>query len=375
MISYLKEDNVFLGGKMIFELLKLCIEKGASDLHFKTGYSPILRIDGSMRPVKEMPVVDHSAFEAMLEAILDDAQLVTFQKHQKLDLGYSFGNCRFRVNLFNDFRGGNAVFRVIPFKHLSFNDIFLPQSGRKLADKHSGLVLVTGATGAGKSTTLSAYISHINSTYNKTIVTVEDPIEYLFENQQSLICQRQVGVDCVSFEEGIRGALKTDCDVLMVGELRNADAVEMTLLAAESGKLVFATLHSNTAIQAIDRFVNLCPKNMHDQILARLASHLCGIVTQTLVPKKSGRGRLAAFEILINTSAIRGLIEDNRIHLISSYLESGSTAGMISLDNSLVDLITSNKVSKDDGLLHANNRGYVKRKVEEFEGIPGDAKK
>ena len=152
MISYLKEDNVFLGGKMIFELLKLCIEKGASDLHFKTGYSPILRIDGSMRPVKEMPVVDHSAFEAMLEAILDDAQLVTFQKHQKLDLGYSFGNCRFRVNLFNDFRGGNAVFRVIPFKHLSFNDIFLPQSGRKLADKHSGLVLVTGATGAGKTT-------------------------------------------------------------------------------------------------------------------------------------------------------------------------------------------------------------------------------
>lgn len=360
---------------MIFELLKLCVEKGASDLHFKTGYAPILRIDGNMRTIKEFPVITFKEFEVMLEAILDDAQLNNFLKHQKLDLGYSFGNARFRVNLFNDFRGGNAVFRVIPFKHLSFNDIFLPTSGRKLADKHSGLILVTGATGAGKSTTLSAFISHINANYTKTIITVEDPIEYLFEDEQSLICQRQVGVDCDTFEDGIRGALKTDCDVLMIGELRNSDAVEMSLLAAESGKLVFATLHSNTAIQAIDRFVNLCPKTMHDQIMARLASHLRGIVTQTLVPKISGRGRLAAFEILLNTSAIKGLIQENRIHLISSYLESGSTTGMISLDNSLVDLITSGKVSKDEGLLRANNRQYVKRKVEEFSPSAGGDKK
>ncbi len=359
---------------MIFELLRLCIQKGASDLHFKTGYAPILRIDGNMRTLKEMPVITHKDFEVMLEAILDDAQLSTFVKHQKLDLGYSFSNARFRVNLFNDFRGGNAVFRVIPFKHLSFDDIHLPQSGRKLADKTSGLVLVTGATGAGKSTTLSAYISHINSTYKKTIITVEDPIEYLFEDEECLISQRQVGVDCVSFEEGIRGALKTDCDVLMVGELRNADAVEMSLLAAESGKLVFATLHSNTAVQAIDRFVNLCPKNLHEQIMTRLASHLQGIVTQTLVPKRNGSGRLAAFEILINTSAIKGLITENRIHLISSYLESGKSSGMLSLDDSLVNLITSGKVNKDEGLLRANNRQYVKRKVEEFSPSSGDKK-
>ena len=359
---------------MIFELLRLCIEKGASDLHFKTGYSPILRIDGNMRPIKEMPVIQHKDFEIMLEAILDDAQLVTFLKHSKLDLGYSFSNARFRVNLFNDFRGGNAVFRVIPFKQLTFNDIGLPQSGRKFADKLNGLVLVTGATGAGKSTTLSAFITHINNTYQKTIITVEDPIEYLFEDNQSLICQRQVGVDCGTFEEGIRGALKTDCDVLMVGELRNVDAVEMTLLAAESGKLVFATLHSNTAVQAIDRFINLCPKNAHQQIMSRLGSHLQGIVTQTLVPKKAGRGRVAAFEILVNTSSVKGLISENRIHLIPSYLESGSSAGMVSLDNSLVELILSNKISKDEGLLKANNRTYVKRKVEEFDQSSGAVK-
>lgn len=360
---------------MIFELMNLCVEKGASDLHFKVGYPPILRIDGTMRPIKDMPVVSFNDFEVMLESILDDLQLVNFIKHRKLDLGYSFQNARFRVNLFNDIRGGNAVFRVIPFKHLSFSDIELPVSGRKLADRAKGIVLVTGATGAGKSTTLSAFITHINTTYYKTVVTVEDPIEYLFEDEMSMINQRQVGVDCLTFEEGIRGALKMDCDVLMVGELRNADAVEMSLLAAESGKLVFATLHSNSAIQAIDRFVNLFPQNLHSQVLGRLSSHLQGVVTQSLVPKKQGRGRIAAFEILINTPAVRGLINENRVHLISSYLESGASSGMVSLDNSLVELVCEGKVDKNEAMLCANNKAYVKRKIEERDGSSGGGAK
>ena len=356
---------------MIFELLNLCIEKGASDLHFKVGYPPILRIDGTMRPIKDMPVASFQDFEIMLEAILDDAQLITFNKNRKLDLGYSFQNARFRVNLFYDFHGGNAVFRVIPFKNLSFSDINMPRSGRKLADKQKGIILVTGATGAGKSTTLSAYITHINNNYQKTIVTVEDPIEYLFEDDRSLISQRQVGVDCNNFVDGIRGALKMDCDVLMVGELRNPEAVEMTLLAAESGKLVFATLHSNTSIQAIERFVNLFPQNLHSQIIGRLASYLQGVVTQVLVPKRQGRGRIAAFEVLLNTPAVRGLITENRINLISSYLESGSSSGMISLDQSLIDLICEGKVDKTEAMMKANHREYVKRKVEQREASGG----
>ncbi|MDN5278701.1 MAG: twitching motility protein PilT [Clostridiales bacterium] len=358
---------------MIFELLNLCIEKGASDLHFKVAYPPILRIDGTMRPIKDMPVITFQDYEIMLEAILDDVQLVNFNRNRKLDLGYSFQNARFRVNLFYDFHGGNAVFRVIPFKNLSFSDIDLPVSGRKLADKQKGIVLVTGATGAGKSTTLSAFITHINSNYQKTIVTVEDPIEYLFEDEKSLINQRQVGVDCANFEEGIRGALKMDCDVLMVGELRNPEAVEMTLLAAESGKLVFATLHSNTSIQAIERFVNLFPQNLHSQIIGRLASHLQGVVTQVLVPRKQARGRMAAFEILLNTPAVRGLITENRINLISSYLESGSSSGMISLDQSLIELICDGKVDKTEAFMRANNRDFVRRKVEEREASGGVA--
>ncbi len=357
---------------MIFELLNLCLEKGASDLHFKAGYPPILRIDGTMRPIKDMPEINFDDYENMLEAILDDAQMVTFLKFKKLDIGYSFQNARFRVNLFNDLRGGNAVFRVIPFKNLSFNDINLPKSGRTLADSPKGCILVTGATGAGKSTTLSTFITHINSAYSKTIVTVEDPIEYLFEDDLSLISQRQVGVDCLNFEDGIRGALKMDCDVLMVGELRNAEAVEMTLLAAESGKLVFATLHSNTALQALERFVNLFPRNLHGQILGRLAGCLQGVVTQTLIPKKQGRGRVAAFEILLNTPAVKGLINENRVHLISSYLESGATSGMRSLDQSLVELIVEKRVSMNDALMRANNPSFVKRKVEEYDGIGGE---
>jgi twitching motility protein PilT len=356
---------------MIFELLNLCLEKGASDLHFKIGYPPILRIDGTMRPIKDMPVVNFEDYENMLEAILDDAQLVTFLKFKKLDLGYSFQNSRFRVNLFNDFHGGSAVFRIIPFHHLSFGDIGLPSSGRKLADKLSGIVLVTGATGAGKSTTLSAFITYLNNSFNKTIVTVEDPIEYLFEDNQSLISQRQVGVDCLNFEDGIRGALQMDCDVLMVGELRNPEAVEMTLLAAESGKLVFATLHSNTSIQAVERFVNLFPRNLHTQIMGRLAGSLQGVVTQTLVPKKQGRGRVAAFEILLNTPAVKGLITENRVHLISSYLESGSSAGMVSLDQSLIDLVLESKVDKKEALMRANNQTLVKRKIEEGQNLGG----
>lgn len=350
---------------MIFELLSLCVEKGASDLHFKVGYSPILRIDGTMRQVKDMPVISYEDYHNMLESILDDVQLVNFQQNRKLDLGYSFQNARFRVNFFYDYHGGNAVFRVIPFTNLSFSDVGLPKSGQRLADRPRGLILVTGATGAGKSTTLSAYISHINRSSRKTIITVEDPIEYIFEDEKCLISQRQVGVDCLSFEDGIRGALATDCDVLMVGELRDSSAVEMTLLAAESGKLVFATLHSNTAIQSIERFVNLFPISMHSQILGRLSSNLQGVITQALIPKKLGRGRVAAFEVLINTPAVRGLIYENRVHLISSYLESGSISGMISLDQSLVELVIDGKVDKNEALLRANSPAYVKRKIDE----------
>lgn len=354
---------------MIFELLKTCLEKGASDLHFKVGYPPILRIDGAMVPLK-MPEITASDYENMLEAILDDYQMTKFIEHKKLDLGISFANARFRVNLFHDYHGGSSVFRVIPFMQLTFDDIALPKAARALINRPFGLILVTGATGAGKSTTLSCFISHILQSMPKTIVTIEDPIEYIFEDGVGLVNQRQVGVDCRSFEEGIRGAMQTDCDIIMVGELREPEAVSITLTAAETGKLVFATLHSNTSLQAIDRFVNLFPQSQHQQILARLSTTLLGIITQTLIPKKSGKGRLAAFELLLALPMIRSLIADNRLHLITSYQETGVETGMITMDQALAALVLQEKISLAEAMAKANNPTTLKKLVEQGAPVP-----
>lgn len=348
---------------MIFELLQLCLEKGASDLHFKVGYPPVLRVDGDMVRLKTKDI-DSADYENMLEGILDDYQLVKFIEHKKLDLGYGFANARFRVNLFHDYHGGSAVFRVIPFMKLTFDDIGIPKHARTLVDKPYGLILVTGATGAGKSTTLSSFITHINNHSNRSVVTIEDPIEYIFEDNMSLISQRQVGVDCRTFEEGITGALNIDSDVIMVGELRNPEAVHMTLTAAECGKLVFATLHSNTAMQGIDRFVNLFPQTQHQQVMSRLGSTLLGILTQSLVPRKQEKGRVAAFELLLGLPMIRGLIMENRIHLIQSYLESGGDTGMCTLDQSLATLVRKGKIEMSEGLARASSPSGFKKQVE-----------
>ncbi len=354
---------------MIFELLKMCLDKGASDLHFKVGYPPILRIDGAMVPLKmhEMVTAD---YENMLEAILDDYQMTKFLEHKKLDLGISFANARFRVNLFFDYHGGSAVFRVIPFMQLTFDDIALPKAARALINRPYGLILVTGATGAGKSTTLSCFISHILQTMTKTVTTIEDPIEYIFEDGLGLVNQRQVGVDCRTFEEGIRGAMQTDCDIIMVGELREPEAVSITLTAAETGKLVFATLHSNTSLQAIDRFVNLFPQSQHPQILSRLSTTLLGIVTQTLIPKKVGKGRLAAFELLLALPMIRSLIADSRLHLIQSYQETGGETGMVTMDQALAALVLAEKISLAEAMAKATNQTALKKLVEQGAPAP-----
>ncbi len=350
---------------MIFKLLKLCIEKGASDLHFKTGYPPILRINGNMHQLTKMQKITRKDFETMLEAILDDSQLNSYRKNKKLDFGYSFSEARFRVNLFKDLHGGNAGFRIIPFKQLTFDYIDLPNSARKFAEKKHGLVLITGSSGSGKSTTLSTYITYINNNFNRTIITIENPIEYIFEDQESLISQRQVGVDCNSFEEGITDAIDSDSDVILISELNGAKEVELALQASESGKLVFASIQGNTSKQAVDRFIKLCPKNMQIQIAARLAINLLGIVSQTLVSKKSEAGRIAAYEVLVNSPFIKNIIAERKLHLIPAQIEANSSLGMISLDSYILNLIQSNIITKEEGISKANNRSFIKRKLEE----------
>lgn len=351
---------------MIYDLLKMCYEIGASDIHFKIGYPPIFRLDGQMMPQTKMKILEPSDFEAMLEAILDDFHMAKFKENKKLDCGYSFGNARFRVNLFYDLHGGSAVFRMIPFMKFDFNDIGLPKVCRSMCERPYGLVLVTGSTGSGKSTTLSCFINHLNSTRAYSILTVEDPNEYYFYDDKSIISQRQVGVDCNSFEEGIQGALRTDIDVIMVGELRSADSANMALSAAECGKLVFTTLHSNTAAQAIDRFVNLFPQQEHHQILGRLSTSLVGIISQSLCVKKNQKGRVAAFEILVGTSTIKGLISEGRVHLIQSYQEAGGETGMCTIDQALATLVLQGQIGMDEALMRCSHQGNLRKIVEQY---------
>ena len=349
---------------MIFELLKLCIEKDASDLYFKTGYPPILRIDGNMQQLTKMPKITRKDFETMLDEILDDSQKTTFLKNHRLDFGYSFSEARFRVNLFNELRGGNAGFRIIPFKELTFDYIGLPLSAHKFADKRSGIVLVTGNSGTGKSTTLSSFITYINSNYLKNIITVESPIEYIFEDNKSMISQRQVGVDCASFEEGIADALHSDCDVIFISDLIDAEEVEMCLQAAESGKLVFAIIQGNSSRQALDRFIKLCPKYSQNQIAFRLAKTLLGTISQTLIAKKSEAGRIAAYEVFINSANSKKIISERKLQLIPSLIDSSSSEGMISLDNYIINLVHSGKITKEEAIAKANSRSVVKQKLE-----------
>ena len=351
---------------MIFELLKLCIEKNASDLHFKTGYPPILRIDGNMLQLVKMPIITKKDFETMLDEILDDSQKAAFLKNQRLDFGYSFSEARFRVNIFKDLHGGNAGFRIIPFKQLSFEYIGLPLSAQNFADKRSGIVLLTGNSGSGKSTTLSTFITYINSNFKKQITTIENPIEYIFEDNKSLIIQRQVGVDCDSFEEGIEDALLSDSDIIFISEIINAKEVELCVEAAESGKLVFAIIHGNSSKQALDRFIKLYPKHQQSQIATRLAKYLLGTISQTLIAKKSETGRIAAFEIFINSSNGKKVLSEKKIHLIPSLIESSSSEGMVSLDNYIIKLVQSGKITKEEGIMKANNRSLVKQKLEVF---------
>ena len=353
---------------MIFELLKMCCEKGASDLHFKVGYPPVLRIDGDMVPSK-WERISGEDYGVMLEAILDDYQLTKLREFRKLDLGIRFANTRFRVNLFYDCNGGSAVFRMLPFPQLSFDGIALPESARNLVERPSGLVLVSGPTGAGMSTTLSTFVTHINEHRNRSIVTFEDPIEYVFEDRLSIVSQRQVGVDCRSFEEGIRGALRTDVDVIVVGEVPDAETAQMTLTAAECGKLVFAAFHGPTSTRSLERFIGLFPKPQQEHVRGRLAKTLLGVTTQHLVPRKVEKSRVAAFEVLLGVPAVRLLIAENRIRQIAPLQENGRESGMCTLDQALARLAVAGEIAVEDGLVCAHDQAAMQRYIDEAGGI------
>ncbi|MHB9025711.1 MAG: PilT/PilU family type 4a pilus ATPase [Armatimonadota bacterium] len=337
------------------QLLTMMMENHASDLHLAVGSPPMMRVDGELRPMP-FPTLTPSPVQTMVYAILTDVQITTFERRLELDFAYSLPKIsRFRVNVLRQRGSIGAVFRTIPEDMPNLDQLKMPPVVREMTGRPRGLVLVTGPTGSGKSTTLAAMIDEINRTRRAHVVTVEDPIEFLHRNNLCVITQREVGADTESFSIALRHVLRQDPDVILIGEMRDLETVSAAVTAAETGHLVFATLHTTSAAQTIERIIDVFPPHQQDQIRSQLSNTLEAIFTQTLLVNIDGHGRSCAMEILICTPAIRNLIREGKVHQMPSVLQASAKYGMQTLDQSLKQLVLNRKVSLEEAILKASN--------------------
>lgn len=333
-------------GVRITDLLRIVLDRQASDLHLTAGTAPVLRLHGRLIRLDEYGRLDPPAIRQMIYSILTQRQRERFEENLELDTSYSLpGQARFRVNVYLQRDAVGAAFRLIPVEIRSIRELGLPQVMEQFAHFPRGLVLVTGPTGSGKSTTLAALIDLINKERDVHIVTVEDPIEFLHRHQKSVVNQREVGSDTKSFSSALRHALRQDPDVILVGEMRDLETISTALTAAETGHLVFATLHTQDAPQTIDRVVDVFPPHQQQQVRVQLASSLQAITTQQLLPTRDGMGRVVAAELLVATPAIRALVREAKTHQIYSAIQAGGRYGMQTMDQSLADLVRLGKIS------------------------------
>jgi twitching motility protein PilT len=335
----------------LYDLLKMMVEMKGSDLHITTGSSPRLRIDAKLVPI-DHPALSPADTKALCYSVLTDAQKHRFEENNELDLSFAIkGISRFRANIFMQRGAVAGAFRLIPFEIKSFKDLGLPEIMNEILKKSSGLVLVTGPTGCGKSTTLAAMVDRINSEKSAHIITVEDPIEYLHLHKKCLINQREVTTDTKSFKDALRYILRQDPDVVLIGEMRDLETIEAALTVSETGHLTLATLHTNSAAQTINRIIDVFPPHQQEQIRAQLSMVLEGILAQQLIPKKSGQGRILALELLIPNPAIRNLIREDKVHQIYSMMQTGQAKfAMQTMNQSLFELYTKNLISFDDAV-------------------------
>ena len=330
----------------ITELLAFSAKQGASDLHLSSGLPPMIRVDGDVRRVN-LPAMEHKQVHALIYDIMNDKQRKDYEEFLETDFSFEApGVARFRVNAFNQNRGAAAVFRTIPSKVLSMEDLGLGEVFRNIADVPRGLVLVTGPTGSGKSTTLAAMMDYLNSTKYQHILTVEDPIEFVHESKKCLINQREVHRDTHGFNEALRSALREDPDIILVGELRDLETIRLALTAAETGHLVFGTLHTTSAAKTIDRVVDVFPAEEKSMVRSMLSESLQAVISQTLL-KKIGGGRVAAHEIMLGTPAIRNLIREDKVAQMYSAIQTGGSIGMQTLDSCLKGLLAKGLISRD----------------------------
>lgn len=335
----------------LHQLLKAMIEKGASDLHITTGSPPQLRIDGELVPLRVPPLTPVDT-KQLCYSILTDAQKHKFEEENELDLSFGVKSlARFRANLFMQRGAVAAAFRTIPFKILSFLELGLPPVINEIANRPRGLVLVTGPTGSGKSTTLASIIDKVNTEGHWHILTIEDPIEYLHPHKGCLVNQREVGADTDNFKKALKYVLRQDPDVVLIGEMRDLETIEAALVIAETGHLAFATLHTNGAVQTINRIIDVFPPYQQPQIRANLSFVLEGVMSQQLIPKLGGAGRVLALEIMVPNVAIRNLIREDKVHQIYSQMQVGQNKfGMLTLNQSLLSLVQKRLISVEEAL-------------------------
>ena len=342
----------------IGDLLAFAVKNAASDLHLSAGIAPMVRIDGDLRRI-EGPVLDHAAVHGLVCGVMNAAQRQDYEERFETDFSFEIsGLARFRVNAFNQQRGAGAVFRTIPSRVLSLDELHAPAIFRDIADMPRGVVLVTGPTGSGKSTTLAAMIDHKNEIERGHILTIEDPIEFVHQSRKCLVSQREVHRHTLGFSEALRSALREDPDVILVGEMRDLETIRLALTAAETGHLVFGTLHTSSAAKTIDRIVDVFPAAEKDMVRAMLSESLRAVVSQTLLKSKGG-GRVAAHEIMIGTPAIRNLIRENRVAQMYSAIQTGQQIGMRTLDQDLAVLVRKGMVSREAARRAAVNKDAV----------------
>jgi twitching motility protein PilT len=339
----------------IDQLLTFAVKNKASDLHLSAGVPPMIRVDGDIKRIN-MPELSHKEVHSMIYDIMNDKQRKAFEEFFETDFSFEIPDlARFRVNAFNQSRGAGAVFRTIPATILSLEDLAAPKIFKDISMYPRGICLVTGPTGSGKSTTLAAMIDYINDNRPDHILTIEDPIEFVHESRRCLINQREVHRDTLGFNEALRSALREDPDVILVGEMRDLETIRLALTAAETGHLVFGTLHTSSAAKTVDRIVDVFPAGEKDMVRSMLSESLRAVISQTLL-KKNGGGRIAAHEIMIGTAAIRNLIREGKIAQMYSAIQTGHGVGMQTLDQCLQDLLAKGLVSREEARYKAQNK-------------------
>ncbi|OGL44753.1 MAG: twitching motility protein PilT [Candidatus Schekmanbacteria bacterium RBG_16_38_10] len=343
----------------ISELLLFSNSQGASDLHISSGEPPMIRINGDMQKL-DMPALSREEVHALLYDIFNDQQRKVFEENHEIDFSIAFKEiARFRVNAFVQARGESAVFRTIPTNIMTIEELGLPKILENIARCEKGLVLVTGPTGSGKSTTLAAMIDMINNEFKGHIITIEDPIEFVHKSKNCLISQRELGPHTHSFANALRAALREDPDIILVGEMRDLETIQLALTAAETGHLVFGTLHTSSAPKTVDRVIDVFPSEQQEQIRAMFSESIQAVITQTLVKKRNGEGRVAALEIMIGTPAVRNLIREAKISQIPSIIQTSQNVGMKTMDQAIKELFQKNIISKNDALQLVSNPSFL----------------